>query len=46
MWFFPVYGRSGKPEGTGVNWKLKHGAFSINEEAPVPAESVFSCGLN
>lgn len=31
MWLFPVFGRSGKPEGNGVSWILKPGIASLNE---------------
>jgi len=31
LWFIPVMGRSGKPDGSGISWPTK--IISSNEEA-------------
>ena len=34
LWIIPLMGKSGKPEGSGVTWSLRHGGTSVVEDRP------------
>ncbi len=36
LWFIPIMGRSGKPDGSGVTWPLRHGGNSIMDNHVIP----------
>ena len=42
LWFVPVMGKTGKPEGSGVTWLTKNGNVMANEEAAMTDEIVLN----
>ncbi len=39
MWLFPMMGKSGKPEGSGVAWPLRNGGNTVTDDRLPPSVS-------
>jgi len=46
LWVIPIMGRSGKPDGSGVNWPTKHNLGSIDDKPSSQDDMVFSNSQN
>ena len=42
LWFIPMMGKSGKPDGNGITWPTKNELMPGNEEGPGTDEIVIS----